>query len=515
MAGATPTGFRSKQLSADDLTVCFSLHRNFHLPTVYETADADTIQRCLTLGADSFSAVREIEESAGNRNAESTAIARAVRTAEEKATKTTWKLEQEIERLQQERREVADEAAMLRAEFTGLQASFHEKVEAIRQIAYAEGNRRVIELESKLGGLQENFQEKLEVTRQIASAEASRRVIELESKLGGLQEAIKMTRDAEEERITRLLERESTRRTELLEAKEGTIAFLKAEKERREVELAVAQEALLARRGAKANSAVKGQLGEEEFADMAAGHGWGLQHTAKESRSCDYRGEVSGMPVFFEIKAHEKRVAAAEVDKFKRDMNEHPEVGAGVFLALHATITGGRSHFWTEYTGDGRLLIFLNEAFSGGEEAARTYLTAINQLLEVAVHINKARLANDNDQLDVYKGRVESAEKYIMTIKERTRELINTLHHDKRNLLSALQASYERLAFMIRSIQTDVQMTLGALLGTAMRFDEDCGVVEEGNMKEVVIDEAGAVISEKPKRKTTNSRKAAASSGKV
>jgi hypothetical protein len=486
MSSANPTGFRSKQLDADGLTICFNLHRNFHLPTVYETADADTIQRCLTLGADSFAAVRELEESAGNRNAESTAITRAVRSAEEKADKIKWKLEQEIERLQRERREVADEAAKLRAEFAGLQASFQEKVE---------------------------------VTRQIASADASRRVIELESKLSGLQEAFKMTRDAEEERIIQLLERESARRTELLEAKEGTIAFLKAEKERREVELAAVQEALLARRGAKANSAVKGQLGEEEFADMAAGHGWGLQRTAKESRSCDYRGEVSGMPVFFEIKAHEKRVAAAEVDKFKRDMNEHPEVGAGVFLALHATITGGRSHFWTEYTGDGRLLIFLNEAFSGGEEAARTHLTAIHQLLEVAVHINKARLANDNDQLDAYKGRVESAEKYILAIKERTRELVNTLHSDKRNLLSALQASYERLAFMIRSIQTDVQMTLGALLGTAVRFDEgdmDDGAVAgagAGAAKEVVIDDVGVVISEKPTKKKAVSSKTR--SGKV
>ncbi len=477
-----PTGFKSKQVIGDELSVCFSLHRNFHLPTVYETADADTIQRCLTLGADSYAAVREIEEQAGTRNAESAAILRAVRATEEKASKTTWKLEQEVERLQQERREVADEAARLRVEFAGLQAS---------------------------------FQEKLEISRQIASADASRRVIELESKLGGLQDAMKMMKEAEDTRITQLLERETTRRLELLEAKESTIAFLKVEKERREAELAVAQEALLARRGAKANSAVKGQLGEEEFADMAAGHGWNLQRTAKESRSCDYRGEVCGMPVFFEIKAHERRVATTEVDKFKRDMNEHPEVGAGVFLALHATITGARGHFWTEYTGDGRLLIFLSEAFSSGEETARTHLTAIHQLLEVAVHINKARLTNDNEQLDVYKGRVEVAEKYIMTIKEHTRELINTLHSDKRNLLSALQASYERLGFMIRSIQTEIQTTLGALLGTAVKFDEEDMVdgLAVTAAKEVVIDEAGAIVTEKPTKKKAISSKTR--SGKV
>lgn len=479
--GTTPTGFKSKQLDADGLTICFNLRRNFHLPTVYETADVDTIQRCLTLGAESFAAVREVEESAGTMSAESNAVTRAVKHAEEKADKMKWKLEQEIEQLQRERREVADEAAKLRAEFTSLQT---------------------------------NFQEKLEVTRQIATADASRRVIELESKLGGLQEAIKMMKDAEEDRMTRLLERESVRRLELLEAKEGTIAFLKAEKERRETELAAAQEALLARRGAKSNSAVKGQLGEEEFADMASSAGWNLERTAKESRSCDYRGEVSGMPVFFEIKSHDRRVASAEVDKFKRDMNEHPEVGAGVFLALNAGITGGRGHFWTEYTGDGRLLIFLSEAFSGGEDAARMQLTAVHQLLEVAVHMNKARLTNDNDQLEAYKGRVESAEKYILSIKERTRELINTLHSDKRNLLSALQASYERLAFMIRSIQTDVQMTLGALLGTAVKFDEvDMEGGGAGVAKEVVIDESGVVVAEKPTKKKAISGKTR--SGKV
>lgn len=493
-----PTGFKSKQVVGEELSICFSLHRSFQLPQVYETADATTVERCLQLGADSYAAVRSVEEEVGTAAAAAGAQSRAVKAAEEKAAKTAWKLEQEVERLRQERAEAAEEASRLRAEFAGLQAS---------------------------------FQDRLDIARGTAAAEASRRVVELESKLGGLHEALHYMKEAEEERISRLLEREESRRVELMEAKEAVIAVLKAEKERREGELAAAQEALLARRGAKANSAVKGQLGEEEFAEMAAAMGWGLERTAKESRSCDYRGEVAGMAVFFEVKAHERRVPSADVDKFKRDMNEHPEVGAGVFVALHAPMgrgsnSSGSQGFWTEFTGDGRLLVFVSELLVAGEETARLQLSAVARLLEVAVRINKARLAGDGDQLAGYKMRVEAAEKYILAVKERARETFNTLHNDKRNLLSTLQASYERLAFMIRGLQTDVQMTLGALLGEAVRFEEEdgSGGSDERNMvmgaisasKEVLIDDTGVVVEsvEKPKKKVSSRKSGGATAGK-
>ncbi len=446
---AQPTGFKSKQLIGDELVVCFSLHSKYQLPAIYESTDAVQIQKALQLGADAYMAVREIEAEAGSAAAASGAQARAVKAAEEKAAKVAWKLEQDLERLRREREEAAEEAAKLRVEFAGLQAS---------------------------------FQERLEVARQTAAADADRRAIALESKLDGLQAAFKMMKEAEEERVQRLQAAEAARRTELLEAKEAMITVLKEEKAAARTELAAAQEALLARRGAKANSAVKGQLGEEDFADLAAGHSWGLERTAKESRSCDYRGYVAGMPVFFEIKAHERKVASAEVDKFKRDMNEHPEVGAGVFLALHAGITGSRTHFWTEYTGDGRLLIFLSDLMTAGEETARMHLDAVHQLLTVAVRINKARLAADGDLLEAYKERVEAAEKYIVMVKGRARDLINKLNSDKRNILQTLQQSYENLGFMVRSLQTDIQMTLGALLGEAVKFEEadegECGEVQ-------------------------------------
>ena len=442
-AAATARGFKSKELVGDELVVCFCLARTFKLPSLYEEGTADAIQKALQLGADAWQAVRDIEAEAGTAAAATGAQARAIKAVEDKAAKAAWKLEQDLERLRREREEAAEEAARLRAEFAGLQAS---------------------------------FQERLEVAKQGAAADADRRSVALESKLEGLQGAFRMMKDAEEERVERLQAAEAARRQELLAAKEAMIDVLKADKAAAAADLAAAQEALLARRGAKANSTIKGRLGEEDFADMAAGQGWGLESTAKESRSCDYRGYVAGMPVFFEIKAHEKRVATAEVDKFKRDMNEHPEVGAGVFLALHTGIAGSRTSFWTEYTGDGRLLVFVSDAFSNGEEVARMHLAAIHQLLIVAVYINKARLAGESGVLEEYKSRVDAAEKYIMVVKERARELVNKMHNDKRNLQQALVQSFDHLTIMARSLQMDIQMTLGALLGTAVKFEEEDAV---------------------------------------
>jgi hypothetical protein len=150
-----PTGFKSKQVIGEELSVCFSLHRSFQLPQVYETADAATVERCLQLGADSYAAVRSMEEEVGTAAAAAGAQSRAVKAAEEKAAKAAWKLEQEVERLRQERAEAAEEAAKLRAEFAGLQASFQDRLDVAKQTAAAEASRRVVELESKLGGLQE------------------------------------------------------------------------------------------------------------------------------------------------------------------------------------------------------------------------------------------------------------------------------------------------------------------------------------------------------------------------
>lgn len=474
-ATAAAKGFKSKELVGDELVVCFSLARTFKLPSLYEEGAADAIQKALQLGADAWQAVRDIEAEAGTTAAASGAQARAIKAAEEKAAKATWKLEQDVERLKREREEVAEEAARLRAEFAGLQAS---------------------------------FQERLEVAKQGAAAEADRRSVALESKLEGLHAAFSIMKDVEEGRMERLQAAEAARRQELLEAKEAMITVLKADKAAATAELAVVQEALLARRGAKSNSAIKGQLGEEDFADMAAGQGWGLERTAKESRSCDYRGYVAGMTVFFEIKAHEKRVATAEVDKFKRDMNEHPEVGAGVFLALHTGIAGSRTSFWTEYTGDGRLLVFVSDAFSGGEEVARMHLAAIHQLLIVAVYINKARLAGESGVLEEYKSRVDAAEKYIMVVKERARELVNKMHNDKRNLQQALVQSFDHLTIMARSLQMDIQMTLGALLGTAVKFEEEDAVSVSPNVAEVSASTDMTATSPSSKKKTS-SRKTA------
>jgi hypothetical protein len=474
-------GFKSKELVGDELVVCFSLARTFKLPSLYEEGTADAIQKALQLGADAWQAVRDIEAEAGTTAAATGAQARAIKAAEEKAAKATWKLEQDVERLKREREEVVEEAARLRAEFSGLQASFQERLEVAKQGAAAEAERRAVSLESKLEGLQAAF-------RMMKDVEEGR---------------VERLQAAEEARVERLQVAEAARRAELLEAKEAMITVLKADKAAAAAELAVVQEALLARRGAKSNSAIKGQLGEEDFADMAAGQHWGLERTAKESRSCDYRGYVAGMPVFFEIKAHEKRVATAEVDKFKRDINEHPEVGAGVFLALHTGIAGSRTSFWTEYTGDGRLLVFVSDAFSSGEEVARMHLAAIHQLLIVAVHMNKARLAGESGVLEEYKSRVEAAEKYIMVVSNRARELVNKMHNDKRNLQQALVQSFDHLTIMARSLQMDIQMTLGALLGTAVKFEEEDAVSTSPNTAEASASTDMTATSPSSKKKSS------------
>jgi hypothetical protein len=418
--------FSSKSLQPDGQVITFTLEDSWKLPELYETGCVKDVQQMLELGMECFTAVKGIageaaavgvagaaEERAAKRLADATAAAaKRLADAERRA-------EHEIDLLKRERATLGAEVESLRAKCSGMAAEAAERADTIRMAAAVESERRVAELKATVEGL-----------RATLSGEERRRAAEIERAVA---------------------------------AKESMITYLMAEKERAAATARELQETLLARGKVRASAVLKGKEGEEDFEEAAADMGWGLARTGKESHQCDYKGSVSGMDVFFEIKAHAEVIPSKELAKFHRDMKEHPEVGAGVFIALYAPLRSGseKNGFWVDWTEDGRLLVFVGEFFDGAMPVTGL-LRIIGQLLEIAARVWKARSDGETGAAALLEGRLRMGVKYLEGAAERLRVVYNKVVIDRK----AAADAYDGTLGMLKMVREEIAMTLGTLLGT-------------------------------------------------
>jgi hypothetical protein len=418
--------FSSKSLQPDGQVITFTLEDSWKLPELYETGCVKDVQQMLELGMECFTAVKGIageaaavgvagaaEERAAKRLADATAAAaKRLADAERRA-------EHEIDLLKRERATLGAEVESLRAKCSGMAAEAAERADTIRMAAAVESERRVAELKATVEGL-----------RATLSGEERRRTAEIERAVA---------------------------------AKESMITYLMAEKERAAATARELQETLLARGKVRASAVLKGKEGEEDFEEAAADMGWGLARTGKESHQCDYKGSVSGMDVFFEIKAHAEVIPSKELAKFHRDMKEHPEVGAGVFIALYAPLRSGseKNGFWVDWTEDGRLLVFVGEFFDGAMPVTGL-LRIIGQLLEIAARVWKARSDGETGAAALLEGRLRMGVKYLEGAAERLRVVYNKVVIDRK----AAADAYDGTLGMLKMVREEIAMTLGTLLGT-------------------------------------------------
>ncbi len=224
------------------------------------------------------------------------------------------------------------------------------------------------------------------------------------------------------------------------------------EKERqlkaRESQITELQGLLVAGAKAKENSAVVGRVGEATFAEIACEAGIEVRSSAKEGHRCDFQGTVGGMEVYFEVKNHARSIPGDDIKKFLPDMNEHPEIGAGVFIGMNASTGrggvregGGSFHF--EWMEDGRLLVFINELL--GSAAGPEYtLRIVRRILEAVGALRSTGSATDEVQKAVLEERIRGAVGIVESVGQNMRELGNKLIRDHRSSLDHLKLCMER-----------------------------------------------------------------------
>ena len=248
----------------------------------------------------------------------------------------------------------------------------------------------------------------------------------------------------------------------IVSTKDGVIQFLKDELARRD-------ERLHRTIRTEQNAAVRGRAGEDSFEDMAASVGWLVTRTAGESHMCDFKACVAGVDVFFEIKNHADTIPSKEITKFRRDMKEHPEVGAGVFVGMLAPIPRSNGERWVlEWTDDKRPMIFIGEL---EKDDPCSVLNIVEKMLRICAVLRTLHTEVAADTLrHTLESRIQRANDFLASCGEKLRVLYNKLVVDK----SAAESAYMMSLSMLKSIREEHGHVVDALIGE-LTFSEDVG----------------------------------------
>ncbi len=206
-------------------------------------------------------------------------------------------------------------------------------------------------------------------------------------------------------------------------------------------------------------SAKRGRHAEEEFAVQAAAIcGWSCERTADTSHSCDYRTLLYGLNVLFELKNYTNIVPAKEVQKFRRDMDEHREVHVGVFITTETEISGMRSTdglFKIEWSPTGQLLIFITQFNNDIDGNLLLLDRIINTASEPLLKKSDGDISNDAII------RLERGLKYLEGAQERLRGIINRITIDKRTA----EDNYTQSLMSLRLLKEEMILIFQQLSG--------------------------------------------------
>jgi hypothetical protein len=391
--------------------VIFLLPHNYRLPPEYHTDDPHAIAKILDSGAEYIRAKQSWLESTQEAEHYASVI--------EKHKKEVEAARDDIER------KYKSELALVKQENQSLSLQIAATRERLQSDIEKESARRSAPLQEEINRL----------CRVIEGADARSDVL----------------LKREEESAARIAA-EYNKRCLLIEEQ-----LSKSEGRRRELE-----DLLLQKTRTLASSQKRGAEGEIAFEELAVNAGFhDIKSTGKEIHMCDYRATIDSIEVFFEVKNHESSIANDQVLKFIRDMNEHPEIGAGIFIAMNAPLPGlkrGRK-FVVEWLDQYRPLIYVGEFM---KEDPQIFLELIHQYLKMIAHMRSVYedTADLEERLN-YEGKIRRATQSIESLAERMRFLQNKLAADKQAALSA----YESTIFIVKTIREQIGLIIDIFTG--------------------------------------------------
>lgn len=258
---------------------------------------------------------------------------------------------------------------------------------------------------------------------------------------------------------------------------EATLVTLKEAYERQTEELRALAD--LVRKKPSSNSRVKGTDYETEFKDklkavFGIGEGFALVDTARSGigHAADYLMNWGDHTIMWEVKNYDKVVPTAEVEKFRRDMKENPQVRVGVMVSRSTGITGktGSGDRAVEFV-EGKMLIYLSNFEAMSEDTLPNLLllfriwweqdhevddedaekiAAIRQIEKLYEEAAKAKL-----EWRVHKSNLESAVRWMAERSEETE--------------SRLRAALNVLQGVVKSVDVSNDIFVEGIVGDAKK----------------------------------------------
>lgn len=211
-----------------------------------------------------------------------------------------------------------------------------------------------------------------------------------------------------------------------------------------------------------------GKHGELEFEELVENYTrWGpLTNTSKIPHSGDLSGKIKGCSTLFEIKRYTTDVPTKEVEKFLRDMDEHPEVPLGIFISQKSNIIGKKSGNFIQVTWTSRsqLLVYVN---SFNSHTPSDIFTFLDICAEIALSMFK--ISNDHpheSELSIsLQMRVDQAKSIVEREIKRMVEFINTINLQKKSLVETITKHHTENSLYMNQSKLSLKTMLDILLG--------------------------------------------------
>jgi hypothetical protein len=303
-----------------------------------------------------------------------------------------------------------------------------------------------------------------------------------QEKYKGLEERLQVLKDGRDADIHAAENRTKTLLQLTLDEKERAVlradaafATLKEAYDRQSEELHALSD--LIRKKPSANSRVKGTDYENEFREKligayGIGEGFKLTDSARSGigHAGDYLMNWGEHTILWEVKNYDRPVPTAEVEKFRRDMKENPQVRVGVMISRTSAITGQTSSGDRNIENiEGKLLIYLSNFESMGDEILS------NLLMLFRVWWASNSLSEDDDEEKITT--IRNLEKLYEEAKRAKTEW--RLH--KSHMESALRWMAER----VEDSESRIRSTLSILQGKAKVYEVPAGIFRnvDGDIK--------------------------------
>ena len=211
-----------------------------------------------------------------------------------------------------------------------------------------------------------------------------------------------------------------------------------------------------------------GKHGELEFEELVNIYTrWGtLINTSKIPHSADLTGSIKGCSTMFEIKRYSSDVPTKEVDKFLRDMDEHPEVPLGVFISQKSNIIGKKSGNFIQisWTSRSQLLVFINTFNSHNPQDIFPFIEICSEIALSMFKISNNSQSDSELSIDL-QTRIGQAKTIVDCELKRITEFINTINLQKKSLIETITKHHTENSVYMNQSKLSLKTMLDILTG--------------------------------------------------